>query len=636
MYESFFGFVNRPFLAAPSLDRYFPSNTMEQTVQTAARAISRAEGPVAVFGGTGLGKTLCCLRLAEHFHRSFDVVMLASSPLVTRRALLQSLLFELQMPYKDLSEGELRLTLMNRLQSSQEAPSDGVLLIVDEAQTLSFKLLDEIRLLTNIHRKGVPRVRLVLCGNMKLEETLYSPQMESLSQRLAARCYLTPLSSQETAAYAIHKIELCGVNHARVITRDALEALHRGSDGIPRLIDQLADQAMLIAAQSRTCPVTADVVGKAWGMLQQLPNPWSEPESIKAEPKSEESIARQEIVSEQAARPLPMISISNKPSVPSIVEFGPLDEVEEANGFEQEGTDSVSNVAGWNANGDIGISLPSDFQSFTPSPSPAELPVRESFEDYRLQPIQEAVPAPSKPVIAADPFGSDFDEEFNLPVQSSTGYQSYSGIAFGSLNHDLERIESFDSSLSDTIEEADAFIDAEARLHEDADQWKLEAMPASPLFPLQRWDEPTEAAYSNITPSQAASLERQVEEEMRDLVSELNLSAMAFDPTQIIVELEPSYPIDSAPPTATAEEAIQADAAFHTAGTFAEMRDEWNQTGGFGSTEVSKPIASDDRDMLVIEEDLETIKSAVPAPKTGASRPVLHPYAKLFSNLRSN
>lgn len=634
MYESFFGFVNRPFLAAPSLDRYFPSNTMEQTVQTAARAISRAEGPVAIFGGTGLGKTLCCLRLAEHFRRSFDVVMLASSPLVTRRALLQSLLFELQMPYRDLSEGELRLTLMNRLQSSQEAPSDGVLLVVDEAQTLSFKLLDEIRLLTNIHRKGVPRVRLVLCGNMKLDETLYSPQMESLSQRLAARCYLTPLSRQETAAYAIHKIELCGVNHARVITQDALEALHRGSDGIPRLIDQLADQAMLIAAHSRICPVTADVVGKAWGMLQQLPNPWSEPESIKTEAKSEESVARQATILEQPVLPAQAKSIVQQPVVSSIVEFGPLDELEEAEAVDQEGTDSFSYMAGWNT--DVGVSLPMDGQSIASSTYATEEPIRESFEDYKLQPIQETTTKVSESVSTVDPFGSDFDEEFNLPVQSSTGYQSYSGIAFGSLNHDLERIDAFDNSLSDTIEEAEDFMDMESDMDEAADRVDFGAMPATPSFPLQRWDEPAEAAYSNITPSQAASLERQVEEEMRDLVSELNLSAMAFDPTQIIVELEPSYPIESAPPTATAEEALMADAAFHTAGTFAEMRDEWNQTGGFGGSEVSRPVASDDRDMLVIEEDLETIKSGVPAPKAGANRPVLHPYAKLFSNLRSN
>ncbi len=291
MYETYFGLVNRPFLTIPTLERYYPGSTIEQTFQMAARAISRAEGPVAIFGGTGLGKTMLCLRIAEHFRRNYDVVMLSSSQLITRRALLQNLLFELKMPYRNLNEGELRLTLMNRLQPSPEHPGLGLLLIADEAQTLSPKLLDEIRLLTNITRDGMPRVRLVLCGTMKLEDSLSNPRMESLCQRLSCRCYLTPLTPQETAGYVAHKIELCGASVGTVITREAIEAIYRGTDGIPRLIDQLADQTLLLAAQERQRPISAALVGKAWGMLQQLPNPWSEPESIKGVEKSEATVA---------------------------------------------------------------------------------------------------------------------------------------------------------------------------------------------------------------------------------------------------------------------------------------------------------------------------------------------------------
>ena len=183
--------------------------------------------------------------------------MVSSSQLITRRALLQSLLFELRMPYRDMSEGELRLTLMNCIQPSVENPTDGLVLIVDEAQTLSMKLLDELRLLTNVVRNGVPRVRLVLCGTMRLEECLSHPHMESMNQRLAARCYLTPLSLQETAQYVTHKIELSGAASSNVMTRDALDAIYRGSDGIPRLIDQLADQSLLWAFNDRDRPVSA-------------------------------------------------------------------------------------------------------------------------------------------------------------------------------------------------------------------------------------------------------------------------------------------------------------------------------------------------------------------------------------------
>jgi len=149
-------------------------------------------------------------------------------------------------------------------------------LIVDEAQTLAPKLLEELRLITNLTRDGVPRVRLVLCGTTRLEELLGHPQMESLNQRLAARCYLVPLNSQETIQYLTHKIELCGAPISAVITEDAIRLVHRATDGVPRLIDQVVDAALRIAAELRQRPVSVQLVEAAWARSQQLPLPWSD------------------------------------------------------------------------------------------------------------------------------------------------------------------------------------------------------------------------------------------------------------------------------------------------------------------------------------------------------------------------
>jgi type II secretory pathway predicted ATPase ExeA len=277
MYESFFGFRQRPFLAVPTLDRYFPASSMEQAMVAVTRCVQRGEGPAAVIGGAGLGKTMCCLRLAQHFSKQFDVVVLASSQICTRRALLQCLLYELRLPYHQRSEGELRLALNQRLLPNQDRPSEGLVLIVDEAQTLSTKLLDELRLITNVVHQGVPRVRLVLCGTMKLEDSLAHPHSESLNQRIASRSYLVPLSGQETGQYIRHKLEISGGLVSDVMTEDAIDALYRGSDGIPRLIDQLSDHALWSASQLKIKPLNASIVGHAWSTLQQLPNPWSEP-----------------------------------------------------------------------------------------------------------------------------------------------------------------------------------------------------------------------------------------------------------------------------------------------------------------------------------------------------------------------
>ncbi len=276
MYETFFGLKRRPFVAIPTLDRYFPTEGMEQAFRTVSKAIERGDGPVAVMGGTGVGKTLLALRIADAWRKSFEVILLSSSKLCSRRSLLQSLLFELRMPYRDLSEGELRLSLTDRLQPSIEYASEGLVLIIDEAQSLSVKLLEELRLLTNLVSDGVPRVRLVLVGHLRLDELLGHPKLESLNQRLAGRCYLRSLNANETGRYLKHKIEICGARANTIFTEDAIRSIHRSSDGIPRLIDQVADRSLSLAASLSQMPVSASMVEKAWAELQQLPLPWQE------------------------------------------------------------------------------------------------------------------------------------------------------------------------------------------------------------------------------------------------------------------------------------------------------------------------------------------------------------------------
>lgn len=600
MYETFFGLVSRPFLTVPTLERYYPSSTTEQTFQTAARAIIRAEGPVAIFGGTGLGKTMLCLRLAEHFRRSFDVVMLSSSQLITRRALLQSLLFELKMPYRNLNEGELRLTLMNRLQPSPENPNNGLLLIADEAQTLSPKLLDEIRLLTNITRDGMPRVRLVLCGTMKLEDSLSHPRMESLCQRLSCRSYLTPLTPQETADYVAHKIELSGASVGSVMTREALESIYRGTDGIPRLIDQLADQTLLLAAQERQQPISAALVGKAWGMLQQLPNPWSEPESIAMPEKTVASIQGpigSNLPVENASENIGEASVTTgaqsigeertsmsfqlRDLLPSlekslegrddIVEYGSLDELDGEN------------------------QLIEDQDAF-----PNTVDEVQTVSD-------ESIVASGVPTNPADLFGADFDEEFSLPIQSTPGYQAYSGIAFGNLSDESSRLSWEDTSSAYSVAEANAFLEA------------LQVNPAEP-------------------PSQVAMLERQIQEEMREIVSELNMNAMMFDPAQPIEtedyktqysQAEKRSYFDS--PLSLANSPGAWESTADDTSLF-DVKDRWDKEPT--TNENRHEPLGDDRDILIIETEAEPLRGTAAINSKTNARPVLHPYAKLFSNLR--
>jgi type II secretory pathway predicted ATPase ExeA len=275
MDESPFGLRERPFLSAPLTAAYFPTESLEQAKQPLLRCIERAEGIGMVVGAAGTGKSLLLQLVAQHFRSRFHVALLTSTGVCSRRSLLQNILFELNLPYRGLEEGDLRLALFDHLQPSRECPL-GMLLLIDEAHLLPLRLLEEIRLLTNLVRDGLPRIRLVLAGSPLLEEHLTSPKLASFSQRLAARTYLHAFSITETANYIRHEWARCGGKAPGVFRDDALRAAHVATDGVPRLVNQVCDHALLLAAARKQRTIDAACIQEAWAELQQLPAPWND------------------------------------------------------------------------------------------------------------------------------------------------------------------------------------------------------------------------------------------------------------------------------------------------------------------------------------------------------------------------
>ncbi|MHB8970839.1 MAG: ExeA family protein [Pirellulaceae bacterium] len=278
MYESFFQFNARPFLPSPVADRYFPAASAEHARETVLRCVERAEGSAVILGPAGTGKSTLCQVIAQQMRERFRVALLASARLCTRRALLQNILFELKLPYRDHDEGELRLSLIDALEPSDDCPH-GMVLIVDEAHMLPLRLLEEIRMITNLVRQGQPRVRLVMAAGMVLDERLASPRLESFNQRVVARCYLQSMNRDETRGYVRAQIQAVGGQPDRVFTADALQAVYRATDGIPRLVNQVCDHVLLMAAIGHRAPVDAAGVEEAWADLQQLPTPWTREEA---------------------------------------------------------------------------------------------------------------------------------------------------------------------------------------------------------------------------------------------------------------------------------------------------------------------------------------------------------------------
>jgi type II secretory pathway predicted ATPase ExeA len=271
----------RVFPACPQVGRYFPAASIEDARCRVGRAIDRGDGPCLVVGGPGTGKSLLLQVLAAQYHERFDVVLLACAPLRTRRALLQAILFELGLPHRITGEGDLRLSLLDHLLSAKESPS-GLLLLVDEAQSLSPALLDELRVMTNLVRGGAPRVRLVLAGSAALEESFAHVELESFSQRLSARCYLAPMTRKETSQYIRAQIAASAGDPNELFAEEAAAAVFEATDGVPRLVNQLCDRALVMAESQSLARIDRNLIQAAWSDLQQLPTPWETSSSTSA------------------------------------------------------------------------------------------------------------------------------------------------------------------------------------------------------------------------------------------------------------------------------------------------------------------------------------------------------------------
>jgi len=257
-------------MAAPRTQFYHPAKGIEAAAGGTERAIRRAEGVSLVVGPPGTGKSLLLAVVAERVRDDFDVALLSGARICTRRALWQAILAEIGEPYRGIDEAELRIALVERIRGLA-ATGSGLVVLVDEAQTLPLRLVEELRLLTNVPTP-LPAVHIVLAGSTKLEELLGLPRMESLAQRIAVRNYLEPLDHAETTAYVRTQTKVAGLDWDSLFSPGCDDAVFTATDGVPRLVNQLCDHALVLRGETTRSVTPADVA-TAWRDIQRLPAP---------------------------------------------------------------------------------------------------------------------------------------------------------------------------------------------------------------------------------------------------------------------------------------------------------------------------------------------------------------------------
>ncbi len=262
---------SRPFLAAPRVDFYHPAKAIDAALHGLDRLVRRSEGIGLVVGPPGTGKSLLLAKAAESVGDDFAVALLSGARICTRRALWQSILAEVGEPYRGIEEGELRIGIVERIRGLA-ATGSGLVILVDEGHTLPTRLIEELRQLTNIPTP-MPAVHIVLAGTPELEEILGGPRLESFAQRIGARHYLEPLDHAETLAYVRTQMQVAGLDWDAAFEPGCDDAVYGAADGVPRLVNQLCDHALVRVAEAGRARVAPADIAAAWGEIQRLPPP---------------------------------------------------------------------------------------------------------------------------------------------------------------------------------------------------------------------------------------------------------------------------------------------------------------------------------------------------------------------------
>ncbi len=245
MYLDLFKLQELPFRLTPDPAFLYLSKHHARAKAYMESTIWFTDGFVVITGEIGSGKTT----LIETFLKELEkdvVVAQINQTQVSATEFLQTLLVQFGFQPFRMRKAELLATL-NEFLIEQYANGRRVLLIVDEAQNLSNKVLEEIRLLSGVETTKEKVLRIILAGQPELNDKLNSPNLVQLAQRIRLRFHLTPLSKTDTASYIHHRLEVAGSQGRTIFQPDTLPIIYRYTGGIPRLVNTLCDTAMMSA-----------------------------------------------------------------------------------------------------------------------------------------------------------------------------------------------------------------------------------------------------------------------------------------------------------------------------------------------------------------------------------------------------
>jgi type II secretory pathway predicted ATPase ExeA len=260
MYESFYGFRERPFELTPNPRFLFMTSRHREALTTLEYGLSARTGIALLVGEAGTGKTTTVHASLESKRAEQTLVVYLNNPSLTRDEFVEFLAAGFGLS-PDAARSKTRcLAELTDLLVARRQGGTMAALVIDEAQCLPDALLDEVRLLANIESASDKLLSIILAGQPELAVRLNHPSLRQLKQRIGLRCTLTALDASETASYVASRVRVAGGDAATVFTPEALATIHRRSGGIPRTISVICDNALVCGFALDRREIDRDIV----------------------------------------------------------------------------------------------------------------------------------------------------------------------------------------------------------------------------------------------------------------------------------------------------------------------------------------------------------------------------------------